>query len=240
MAYLRHSFTLPSSLRKSKKNKSNKNEFAEFKPLASLPGSPGLSRSETTLYVKTELDGRSTSFIPVNSIEDTICKRKSNFPDFYGGHPLPEYSSQPDDHSDYGSDSMAHSEVESIMTDAGSTSVTLSSSSSTCDTSSELDIKNDSTSRTEVPPLDTSVTSEWQNLNNLISCQCYCVGLCNCPEPPLYRMKLPCYQTMEPLWESSTVEDNVTYRPRKKTVNWYDRKLKHKSCPVLQVSTFYV
>lgn len=237
MAYLRHSFTLPSSLRKSKKNKPSK---IEFTPLSSLPGSPGLSRSETTLYVKTEADGRSSTFIPVDRIEDTLSRRRSNFPDFYGGHPLPDYSPQPDDHSDYGSDSMAHSEVDSIMTDTGSTSVTISSSSSTCDTSSEVDVKNESSCRSpDVSPLDPNGTSEWQVLNGLLSCQCCCAGLCNCSEPPMYRMKLPCCQTMEPLWESTPVQDNVTYRPRKKTVNWYDRKLKHKSCPVLQVSLFF-
>lgn len=231
MAYLRHSFTLPSSLRK-KKNKPNKIEFPP-----SLPGSPSLSRSETTLYVKTESDGRSTAFVPVNRIEDTLSKRRNIFPDFYGGHPLPEYTAQTDDHSDYGSDSMAHSEVESIMTDAGSTSVTLSSSSSTCDTSSEMDVKNDSSCRSENSLLENSGSNDWQLLNGLLSCQCCCTGLCTCSEPPLYRMKLPCCRTMEPLWETTPVEDNsVTYRPRKKTVNWYDRKQKHKSCPVLQVS----
>lgn len=236
MAYLRHSFTLPSSLRKSKKNKPK----ADFMPLASLPGSPCLSRSEATLYVKTEPDGRASTYVPVDRIEDALSKQRNNFPDFYGGHPLPEYNPQTDDHSDYGSDSMAHSEVDSIMTDAGSTSVTLSSSSSTCDTSSELDVKNDSSCRSENSPVDSSGTSDWQLLNGLLSCQCFCTGLCTCSVPPLYRMKLPCYQTMEPLWESTPVEDTVTYRPRKKTVNWYDRKLKHKSCPVLQVSVRFL
>lgn len=237
MAYLRHSFTLPSSLRKSKKNKQNK---IEFPPLSSLPGSPCLSRSETTLYVKTEPNGQSSTFVPVDSIEDALSKRRHNYPDFYGGHPLPDYNAQADDHSDYGSDSMAHSEVESIMTDAGSTSVTLSSSSSTCDTNSELDVKNDSSCRSESSPQEPCTPSEWQMLNSLLSCQCCCTGLCSCSEPPIYRMKLPCCQTMEPLWESTPVGDSkVTYRARKKTVNWYDRKLKHKSCPVLQVSIIF-
>ncbi|GIX86075.1 neuron navigator 2 [Caerostris extrusa] len=148
MAYLKHSFTLPSSLRKSKRNKTK----TEMKPLSSLPGSPGLSRSETTLYVKTEPDGCSSAFIPVDNIEATLSRRRSTVPDFYGGHPLPEYSSPSDDHSDYGSDSMAHSEVESILTDTGSTSVTLSSSSSTCDTISEVDIKNESSGQCDSLP----------------------------------------------------------------------------------------
>ncbi|KAF8783105.1 Neuron navigator 2 like protein [Argiope bruennichi] len=232
MAYLKHSFTLPSSLRKSKRNKAK----IDLPPLASLPGSPGLSRSETTLYVKTEEDGRSSAFIPLDNIEATLSRRRSNYvPDFYGGHPLPEYSPQSDDHSDYGSDSMAHSEVESILTDTGSTSVTLSSSSSTCDTSSEVDVKNETSGQSDnlSSPEANTVASDWQFTNNL-TCD-YCpVGLCNCTTPQLYRMRLPCCQTMEPLWESSPVGDTSTYGTRKKVVNWYDRKLKRKSCPVLQ------
>lgn len=244
MAYLRHSFTLPSSLRKSKRNKAVK---PQMQSMSSLPGSPNLSRSETTLYVKTEPNGNSTSFIPMNNIEDTLARRRHNVPDFYGGHSLTDYSSAtPDDHSDYGSDSMAHSEVDSILTDTGSTSVTLSSSSSTCDTNSEVDMKNDSSGSSVFlsSPDSTSSTAanEWQFLNNSsLSCIDCCAGLCNCSAPQVYRMRLPCCQTMEPLWESSNAEDTTSMYGtigRKKTVNWYDRKLKRKSCPVLQVSFF--
>ncbi|GFW93032.1 hypothetical protein TNCV_4209671 [Trichonephila clavipes] len=230
MAYLKHSFTLPSSLRKSKRNKESK---PAMQPLSSLPGSPGLSRSETTLYVKTEIDGRSATFIPLDNIEDALSRRRSNYPDFYGGHPLPEYSPQSDDHSDYGSDSMAHSEVDSILTDTGSTTVTLSSSSSTCDTNSEVDIKNESSGQSDSLSSPESTTSEWQ-FTNTSTCD-YCpVGLCNCSTPQFYRMRLPCCQTMEPLWESPPIGSTSTLGSQKKTVNWYDRKLKRKSCPVLQ------
>ncbi|KAG8200466.1 hypothetical protein JTE90_000546 [Oedothorax gibbosus] len=246
MAYLRNSFTLPSSLRKSKRNKATK---PQMQPMSSLPGSPCLSRSEAALYVKTEPNGNSTAFIPINNFEETLARRRHNVPDFYGGHPLTDYSSTtPDDHSDYGSDSMAHSEVDSLLTDTGSTSVTLSSSSSsTCDTNSEVDMKNDSSSSSSssgsssvfLSSPDSVTANEWQFLNNASSLSCIdcCAGLCNCSATQAYRMRLPCCQTMEPLWESSIPEDSTSMYGtigRKKTVNWYDRKIKRKSCPVLQ------
>lgn len=56
---------------------------------------------------------------------------------------------------------------------------------------------------------------------------------CCCSNGGVYRVNLHCCHQMEPLWEAETA---VNFRPTNGTVNWYDRKLRHRSCPSFQVS----
>ncbi|XP_076347902.1 uncharacterized protein LOC143245432 [Tachypleus tridentatus] len=218
MSHFRNSFTLPHPFRKFKLENGKRKGGASSMP------SPALPRAEPILYtgVRSGVD-----YYGLSMLED-FCpsKRHSAFPDFYGGY---TNHSPTDSHSDYesaASESVNQSESENTSL-AGST-LTSSSSAGTPEASIETSDYAQTSSKYngESKPM-------YSSSGLFTDVHCCCKTNCHANAGSTYRLNLQCCHHMEPLWETGV--SNTGLRTLK-GVNWYDRKLRHRSCPIFQRS----